>query len=77
MQSTSAVFIKAISWASVSGWDDGLDSVGVSGRWKSITGNAFADDGADPSKRNAAHVPSNPLKGELIEKVKVEVLNHP
>ena len=33
-----------------------------------MTGNAFADDGGDPSKRNAALVPSNPIKGELIDK---------
>ena len=38
------------------------------GRWKSITGNAFADDGGDPSKRNAAWVPSNPIINELIDK---------
>ena len=41
-----------------------MDSIGGSGRWKSITGKVFADDGGDPSKRNAAWVPSNPLKGE-------------
>ena len=33
-----------------------------------MTGNAFADDGGDPSKRNAAQVPSNPVKGELIDR---------
>ena len=33
-----------------------------------MTGNAFANDGGDPSKRNAAQVPSNPIKGELIDK---------
>ena len=33
-----------------------------------MTGNAFADEGGNPSKRNAAWVPSNPIKGELIDK---------
>ena len=33
-----------------------------------MTGNAFADDGGDPSKRRAAQVPSNPIRGELIDK---------
>ena len=32
-----------------------------------MTGNAL-DDGGNPSKRKAAWVPSNPIRGELIDK---------
>ena len=35
-----------------------------------MIGKAFADDGGDPSKRNAAQVPSNPINGELIDRGK-------
>ena len=35
--------------------------------WKSMGGMAFADDGADPLKRNAAQVPSRSSKSEFID----------
>ena len=44
--------------------------------WKSMGGMAFAEDGADPSKRNAAWVPSRSSKSVFIDENEGGVLNH-
>ena len=49
-------FVRGANCQSCIGLVGAMDNLGWSGRWKSMGGTAFADDGGDPSKRKAAHV---------------------
>ena len=56
IQSIRWSFVRGANSQSCIGLVDALDNLGWSGRWRSMGGMAFADDGGNPSKRKAAQV---------------------